>query len=108
MGCIIGETGNDQESDRQNSLHEDLNEILSEEKLKEGQTDPLKTSADHRMIAIVDNEEIQKRKRHLEYRKIHEQTRRGYSVSGLNQMGKVTQRFDPNHWIKLGNSSSRS
>ena len=28
--------------------------ILSEEKLKEGQTDPLKTSADHRMIAIVD------------------------------------------------------
>ena len=64
MGCIyfIGETGNDQESDRQNSLHEDLNEILSEEKLKEGQTDPLKTSADHRMIAIVHDEEIQKRK----------------------------------------------
>ena len=43
-----------QESDRKNSLREDLNEILSEEKLKEGQTDPLKTSADHRMIAIVD------------------------------------------------------
>ena len=40
MGCIIGETGNDQESDRQNSLHEDLNEILTEEKLKAGQTDP--------------------------------------------------------------------
>ena len=38
MGCIIGETGNDQESDRQNSLHEDLNEILSEEK-NQGRTD---------------------------------------------------------------------
>ena len=108
MGCIIGQILNDQESDRQNSLHEDLNEILSEEIIKEGQTDPPKISADHRMIAIVDNEEIQKRKRHLEYRKIHEQTHRGHSVSGLNQMGEVTQRFDPNHWIKLGNSSSRS
>ena len=42
MGCIIDETGNDQESDRQNSLHEDLNEILSEGKTKEGQTDPPK------------------------------------------------------------------
>jgi len=84
-----------------------LNEILSGEIIKEGQTDPPKISADHRMIAIVD-EEIQKRKRHLEYRKIHEQTHRGHSVSGLNQMGEVTQRFDPNDWITLGNSSSRS
>ena len=62
MGCIIGQIWNDQESDRQNSLHEDLNEILSEEKLKEGLTDPLETSADPRMIAIVDDEELQKRK----------------------------------------------
>ena len=62
MGCIIGEIGTDQEPDRQNSLHEDLNEILSEEKLKEGLTDPLETSADPRMIAIVDDEKIQKRK----------------------------------------------
>ena len=70
MGCIIDQILNDQESDRQNSLPEDLNEILSEEIIKEGQTDPPKISADHKMIAIVDNEEIQKRKRHLEYRKI--------------------------------------
>ena len=46
MGCIIGEIGNDLESHPQNSLHEDLKEILSEEKIKEGQTDPRKTSAD--------------------------------------------------------------
>ena len=32
MGCIIGEIENDLESDPQNSLHEDLREILSEEK----------------------------------------------------------------------------
>ena len=84
MGCIIGETGNDQESDRQNSLHEDLTEILSEEKLKEGQTNPLKTSADHRMIAIVDEKMKKfKRRRHIEYLKIHEKTHRGQSVSGL-------------------------
>ena len=101
MGCIIGQIRNDQESDRQNSLHEDLNEILSEEKIKEEQTDPPKTSADNRMIAIfVDDKEIQKRKRHLEYRKIHEQTHHGQSVSGLNQTGGGTQQFDPNHWIK--------
>ena len=61
------------------------------------------------MIAIiVHDKEIQKRKRHLKYRKIHEQTHRGQSVSGLNRMGGGTQRFDPNDWIKLGNSSSRS
>ena len=53
MGCIIGQIL--KESDRQNSLHEDLNEILSEEIIKEGQTDPPKISTDHRMIAIVDN-----------------------------------------------------
>ena len=39
-----------------------MNEILSEEKIKEGQTDPVKTSAYHRMIAIVHDEEIQQRK----------------------------------------------
>ena len=39
-----------------------MNEILSEEKIKEGQTDPLKTSAYHRMIAVVHAEEIHKRK----------------------------------------------
>ena len=39
MGCIIGEKGNDLEFDPQiNSLQEDLKEILSEEKIKEGQT----------------------------------------------------------------------
>ena len=69
-----------------------MNEILSEEKINEGQTDPLKTSADQRMIAIVNDEEIQKRKRHLEYRKINEQTHRAQSVSGLNRMGGGTQR----------------
>ena len=52
------------------------------------------------MIAIVNDEEIQKRKRHLEYRKIHEQTHHEQSVSGLNRMGGGTQRFYPNHWIK--------
>ena len=72
MGCIIGEIGNDLESDLQNFLHEDLKKILSEEKINEGGTDPRKTSADHRMIAIVDDEELQ-RGRHPEYRKIHEQ-----------------------------------
>ena len=54
-----------------------MNEILSEEKINEGQTDPLKTSADQRMIAMGDDEEIEQRKRHLKYRKIHEQTHRG-------------------------------
>ena len=77
MGFIIGQIWNDRQHYRQNYLHEDLNEILSEEKINEGQTDPLKTSADQRMISIVDDEEIQKRKRHLEYRKIHEQTHCG-------------------------------
>ena len=48
---------NDLESDPQNTLHEDLKEILSEEKIKEGHTDPRKTSAGRRMIAIVDDEE---------------------------------------------------
>ena len=52
MGCIIGETGNDLESDPQNSLHEDLKQILSEEKIKEGEIDSRKTSTDRRMIAI--------------------------------------------------------
>ena len=36
IACIIGETGNDLESDPRNSLHEDLKEILSDEKSKEG------------------------------------------------------------------------
>ena len=62
MGCIIGEIGNDLDSDPQNSLHEDLKEILSEEKFKGGQTDPRKTSAGRRMIAVADGEELQKRK----------------------------------------------
>ena len=52
MDCIIGEIGSDFESDPQNSLHEDLKEILSQEKMKEGQTDPQKTSTGRRMIAI--------------------------------------------------------
>ena len=62
MACIIGEIGNDLESDPQNSLHEDLKQILSEEKIRKGQTDSQKTSADCRMIAIVDDKELQKRK----------------------------------------------
>ena len=45
-----------------NCLHEDLKEILSEETIKEGQTDSRKTSEDCRMIAIVDDEDLQKRK----------------------------------------------
>ena len=42
MGRIISEIGNDLESDPQNSLQEHVREILSEEKIKEGQTDPRK------------------------------------------------------------------
>ena len=45
-----------------NCLREDLKEISSVETIKEGQTDPRKTSADRRMIAIVDDEDLQKRK----------------------------------------------
>ena len=92
MGCIIGETGNDQESDRQNSLREDLNQILSEEKLKEGQTDPLKTSADHRMIAIVDEK----------MKKLPQNTRKNtsWAVRIWFEMGGGTKQFDPNHWIR--------
>ena len=37
-------------------------EILSEEKIKEGHTDPRKTSAGRRITANVDDEELQKRK----------------------------------------------
>ena len=73
MGCIIGEIGNDLESDPQNSLQEDFKVIVSEGNIKEGQTsDPRKTSADRRMIAIVDDEEFDRnltRERHPKYRK---------------------------------------
>ena len=98
MGCIIGEIATDQESDRQNSLHEDLNEILSEEKLKEGLTDPLETSADPRMIAIVDESKIQKRKAY----RIPQNTRKNtsWAVRVWFEMGGGMQRFDPNHWIR--------
>ena len=74
MGCIIGEIGNDLESDPQNSLREDFKVIVSEGNIKKGQTsDPRKTSTDRRMIAIVDDEEFHrnlKRGRHPKYRKI--------------------------------------
>ena len=60
-GCIISEIGNDVGSDLQNSLHEDLKEILSEDQIKEEQIDPWKTSADHRIIAIAGDEELQRR-----------------------------------------------
>ena len=54
IGSIIGQVGNDLESDPQNSLQEDYKAIVSEGNTKEGQTsDPRKTSADRRMIAIV-------------------------------------------------------
>ena len=54
IGSIIGQVGNDLESDPQNSLQEDYKAIVSEGNIKEGQTsDPRKTSADRRMIAIV-------------------------------------------------------
>ena len=57
--CIISEIGNDLESDPQNSLQEDFKVIVSEGNIKEGHTsDPRKTSADRRMIAIVDDEEF--------------------------------------------------
>ena len=75
IGCIIGQVANDLESDPQNSLQEDFKAIVSEGNIKEGQTsDPRKTSADRRMIAIVDDEEFDrnlKRGRHPKYRKIH-------------------------------------
>ena len=51
MDCIIGEIGSDLESDPQISLHEDLKEILSQEKIKEGQANPRNTLASRRMIA---------------------------------------------------------
>ena len=60
MDCIIGEIGSDLESDPQNSLHEDLKEILSQEKMKEGQTDPRKTSTGRRMIAITDFKKLRR------------------------------------------------
>ena len=60
MDCIIGEIGSDLESDPQNSLHEDLKEILSQEKMKEGQTDPRKTSTGRRMIAIRDFKKLRR------------------------------------------------
>ena len=47
IGSIIGQVGNDLESDPQNSLQEDFKAIVSEGNIKEGQTsDPRKTSAD--------------------------------------------------------------
>ena len=36
MGCIIGEIGNDLESDPQNSLREDFKVIVSEGNIKKG------------------------------------------------------------------------
>ena len=62
VGCIIGDKENDLESDPQNSLHEDLKKILSEEEIKEGRADPRKTAAGRRMISFVHDEEVQKRK----------------------------------------------
>ena len=96
MGCIIGEIGNDLESDPQNSLQEDFKVIVSEGNIKEGQTsDPRKTSADRRMIAIVDDEEFDRnltRKRHPKYRKIH----CGQSLSDVNK-----QRNERNDLIQI-------
>ena len=60
MDCIIGEIGSDLESDPQNFLHEDLKEILSQEKMKEGQTDPRRTSTGRRMIAIRDFKKLRR------------------------------------------------
>ena len=60
MDCIIGEIGSDLESDPQNSLHEDLKETLSQEKMKEGQTDPRKTSTGRPMIAIRDFKKLRR------------------------------------------------
>ena len=60
MDCIIGEIGSDLESDSQNSLHEDLKEILSQEKMKEGQTDPRRTSTGRPMIAIRDFKKLRR------------------------------------------------
>ena len=60
MDCIIGEIKSDLKSDPQNSLHEDLKEILSQEKMKEGQTDPRRTSTGRRMIAIRDFKKLRR------------------------------------------------
>ena len=67
-------------------------------KIKEGQTDPLKTLADHRMIAIVDDVKIQKR----QAQRIPQNTRKStsWAVRFWFEMGGGTQRFDPNHWIR--------
>lgn len=61
MGQIFGEIGNDLESNPQNSFHEDLKKISCKEKIKKGQTDQLKTSAECRMIFVVELQ-LQKRK----------------------------------------------
>ena len=57
MSFIIGETGNDLESDPQDSLHEDLKEILSEEKSRKDrrvrQIRGKLQQARRRMIAII-------------------------------------------------------
>lgn len=54
MGFIICEIGNDLESNPPNSFHEDFKEILCNEKIKIGPTDPQKTSAECRMISVVE------------------------------------------------------
>ena len=102
IGCIIGEIGNDLESDPQNSLQEDFKVIVSEGNIKEGQTsDPRKTSADRRMIAIVDDEESDPKFEERKASQIPQNTR-------INTLWAVlvwpewaegrTQRLDPNHW----------
>ena len=71
---------------------------------------PRETSADHGMIAIVDDEELEKRARHLEYRKYT--TKRivdSPCQPCLVWMDGGRQRFDdPNHWRQWDNSPSQS
>ena len=79
MGFIICEIGNDLESNPINSFHEDLKEILYNEKIKIGATDPQKTSAECRMISVVELQ-LQKGKPP----QIPQHASFGWSMSALN------------------------
>ena len=99
MGFIIDEQGNDLRSDAQKSFHEDLN---PRKKIKGEQTDPRKTLADRRIIAIVDDGELQNRKVSLAL-----QNTRGQSVSGFNGQRRNDLNFCLQLCCQLGSNWSR-
>ena len=64
----------------------------------EGQTDPWKTSADCRMIAIIDDEELVKEEGISNYTPKYTNKHIVGSVSTLNGRRNATIIFVPNHW----------